>query len=476
MRAPALAESFDVAPGFVRASFVMQIGQILVEQRWVEPAALARALAEQRHTGKRICSLLIARGLLDPDNAARALAIQHNVPGLLQRHLDNRDHALAALLPVEIARSCFALPIGRTGSGELIICVRDPRPELHGVFATAIGAPVVIAVAPASQLEQLVKQAYEGRMTRAQQTAEISFDVDLTTRQISTIHDEPAPAGGLGDLGSMTLVGLDDHGVDKDPTQTGPLNTAQARPMAGSAAAAARTRTGSSPPSRALPRATTPLSRAGAASPTLPRTTSANPALPRTMSSNPALPRTTSSNPALSRSARALPRLTAPPSPAALAAREPILITMLAAIEQATGLEAALDAAMGYAAVRFDHAVLFVISEGAALGDRGHGEPLTTEVIQAITIPLSAPSIVQVAHDTRELATESPVNAGLIQERLARTLGQPRAFAAVPIVVGARVAYVIAVGDRAAGAPPVAGDLVLLARALGAACQRLRPR
>jgi len=436
----------------------MQIGQILVDQRWLEPAALTRALAEQRHTGKRICSLLIARGLLDPDNAARALATQHHVPGVLQRHLDNRDHTLVSLLPAEIARSCFALPIGRTRANELIICVRDPRPELHGVFATAVGGPVVIAVAPASQLEQLIKQAYEGRSSRAVPSGEISFDVDLSTQPITTILEDTVASGGLGDLGSMTLVGLDDDRVAKDPSQSGPLSAAPQRPMTTSMTpAVARTMTAPAPPGS-------------------PRATGASPALSRTTSGSPALPRTTSSNPALSRTATPLPRITAPPS----APRDPGLDAGLGEtigeIARAAALDAALDAAMRYVAAWFDHAVLFTISEGAALGDRGHGAQLTAEMIQAITIPLSAPSIVQVAHDTRQPATAPPFNAGLIQERLARTLGNPRAFAAIPIVVGARVAYVIAVGDRTGSTATAPGELEQLGFALGAACQRLPTR
>ena len=62
---------------------------------------------------------------------------------------------------------------------------------------------------------------------------------------------------------------------------------------------------------------------------------------------------------------------------------------------------------------------------------------------------------------------------GAIQDRLSRTLGSPQAFAAIPIEVDARVAYVIAVGD-AAGDPGNAGyDLERLGRVLGAAYQRL---
>lgn len=447
------------------AVLVMQIGQILVEQRWVSPEALARALAEQRHTGKRICSLLIVRGLLDADNAARALANQHNVPGVLQKHLENRDHALAKLLPAALARACIALPIGRTRNHELIVCVRDPRPELRGIIATAVGGPVVIAVAPAHQLEQLIKQTYEGVQSPVR--GEISFDVDLSTRAIPTVRDDPAaePARpqateevevdlhtrqiavidgvieggiqGLGDLGSMTLVELDDVRVTKDPTQSGQY-----------AAFLPRTTTTPFPPPGGAAIAPAPKTRP---------TTAPNPPTPRT---------TTAPYPSPHPSARA-------GASNALAMVMPTLDQTIAALDRATVLDDAIDMAMRFLAGRFHHAVLFTINEGAALGDRGHGSQLTDEVIHAITVPLSAPSIIQAAHDTRRLANTAPGDAGAIQDRLVRTLGSPQAFAAVPIEVDARVAYVIAVGD-AAGDPATADyDLERLGRVLGAVYQRL---
>jgi hypothetical protein len=459
----------------------MQVGQLLVEQRWVSAEALARALAEQRHTGKRICSLLISRGLLDPDNAARALANQHNVPGVLQKHIENRDPALAKLLPPALARACFALPIGRTRNQELIVCVRDPRPELRGIIASAVGGPVVIAVAPAHQLEQLIKSTYEG-MSSQPRAGDLSFDVDLSTQAIATVRDEAviaehakvgaatgsaqtapaaaAPAGdevevdlrtrhipvigdGLADLGSMTLVELDDARVTKDPSQSGQQ-------------------------SAVLPRTTTtpypPLSR-GTIAPQAARAAPAPSAKPARATTAPGL--------------NAARTTTSPyPSPrtGATHARAMVMPTLdatIAQLDRATELDDATDLAMRYLAGRFHHAVLFTINEGAALGDRGHGSQLTDELIHAITVPLNAPSVVQAAHDTRRLATAAPADAGAIQDRLERTLGNPQALAAVPIEIDERVAYVIAVGD-AAGDPGSAGyDLERLGRVLGAAFQRL---
>jgi Type II secretion system (T2SS), protein E, N-terminal domain len=385
-----------------------QIGQILVAQRWIEPAALARALAEQRHTGKRICSLLIARGLLDPDHAARALANQHNVPGVLQKHLEHRDRSLAELLPAALARATIALPIGRTRNHELLICVRDPKPELAATLAAAVGAPVIIVVAPAHQLEQLVKQVYDSAPRRpgAPGDDEDAIDVDLTTRPIAIIRDLdlfPVLGDPLDHLGTMTLVGLDDVRVAKDPSQSGQH--------------------------AAIPsRTTTPLP---------PRTTSA-----------PVIPRTTTPRPL----------------------HGPSLDATLTAIGHATTPDDAIDAAMWFLAQRFHHAVWFAIDEGVALGERGHGDGLSPEVIQAIAVPLGAPSIVQLAHDTRALATDLP--PGTIQDRLTRTLGTPHTAAAVPIEIDHRVAYVLAVGDASHTPDRAVAELAQLGHALGAAYDR----
>lgn len=449
----------------------MQIGQILVEQRWVAPEALAQAIAEQRHTGKRICSLLIARGLLDPDHASRALSTQHNVPGVLQKHIENRDRQLADLLPAAVARACFALPIGRTRSQALIVCVRDPRPELTEVLATAVGGPVVIAVAPAHQLEQLIKLTYAGVPSRVR-TGEVSFEVDLSTRPIATMRDEAVIArhlrtsdevevdlhtrqiavvgDGLGDLGSMTLVGLDDVRVTKDPSQSGKQSAALPRTSTTQFPPPVRTTAGQHPPGRMA-----------SASPLPPRTTSgASIPPPRTMTVPGLAPARTSTVP---------PRGSATSAPMAT----PSLDATIAALDRATLHGDATELALQYLSGRFHHAVLFTISDGAALGARGHGGQLTDESIRAITVPLSAPSIVQVAHDSGRLATAAPADAGAIQDRLVRTLGNPHAFAAIPVEVDAGVAYVIAVGDPVAGAATADHDLERLGRVLGAAYQRL---
>ena len=187
----------------------MRVGEILLEHGWVNETALARALRDQQQragAGDRLCSLLVERGQLDPDHAALALAEQHAVAAVLRRHLDNRDHELAAMLAAEVARTHGALPIGRVSNGDLVVCVRDPSPDLARTIASWIGSPVVIAVTAACLVEKLIDETYGG-------VVEASVDIDMNTGPITIPSD----------LGALTLVELDDHRVARDPSQTDPL-------------------------------------------------------------------------------------------------------------------------------------------------------------------------------------------------------------------------------------------------------------
>jgi hypothetical protein len=116
--------------------------------------------------------------------------------------------------------------------------------------------------------------------------------------------------------------------------------------------------------------------------------------------------------------------------------------------------------------------LLLSIKEGAALGQRGHGPQLSAETVRAVAIPLSTPSIVKAAHDTRRVVSEPPPDAGPIHERVVKLLGEPRSTVAAPIVVAGRIAHVFAVGDLN-GPGDSATELGHLTTALGDAFTRI---
>jgi hypothetical protein len=120
----------------------MRIGELLVEQRKLRQSDLTRALAEAT-PGKRLCSILIKRGLVDYDDAARALGEQRGVPCALAKHLAGRDPKLASLIPGELGRSSFALPskrFTRLRSGS-----RPARPITAVVTASTTNSSIIVA-------------------------------------------------------------------------------------------------------------------------------------------------------------------------------------------------------------------------------------------------------------------------------------------------------------------------------------------
>lgn len=191
----------------------MQVGEILIRNGWVTWEQLALALADQAdlaeragHRARRIrlCSLLVSRGAIDFDHAARALGEHFGCAAVLRRHLERRDRHVPSLLRTELARKLTALPVGRLGNGSLIVCVRDPSPALHTALARATKQDVVLAVAPASYIERLVARTY----------ADVDVPIDIGEAVI-----EPA-----GDF-DITLAddSADDIAIDIDlPPAPGP--------------------------------------------------------------------------------------------------------------------------------------------------------------------------------------------------------------------------------------------------------------
>ncbi len=467
-----------------------RIGELLLEHGWVDEANLRRALSEQALTGgRRICSLLIARGLLDPDHAARALGEQHEVAAVLQRHLEHRDLALVELLPAAIARNLIALPIGRTRTGELIVCVRDPSHEVEASLKRALDCPLVIAVAPAAQLEQLIEQSYEG-------DAASEFDVDLSTgTQIE------APGGGLFPADPMpetfSLVGLDDARVTKDPTPAFSTQRDTLTPFGTLTPPFGTTPAGSTTPP--------PIARNSPFSSITPPFATATPPGPIPVLDRPpaleldpdddppvedtppppppALPPLPSpalgTQPPRSQSKVMIPPMGTPlprgPIKKSTTPHPLVQLTIeevVAAIADAISRDTATDVAMRYASQRWSASLLLAVKDGAALGHRGHGTNLSPDVVRAVSIPLSSPSIVRSAHENRALVTEAPSKVGAINERLLRLLGSPTQPMAAPIIVAGRIACLITVGDPV-GSGDGANDLGKLADTLGEAYTRI---
>jgi hypothetical protein len=189
----------------------MRIGQLLVERGWVRREAIAEALAALPASGTRLCSLLIERGAVAFDDASRALGEQHASAAVMERHLERRDRSVEALLPARIARNLVAIPIGRLGSGALIVCVRDPARSTLAALTGVLGGEPVIAVAPARWVERLVAQVYAPR-----DSVDIPIDVEETPPPPAPVKSRPLSivvprvAGGARDSLDATLAAFRD--------------------------------------------------------------------------------------------------------------------------------------------------------------------------------------------------------------------------------------------------------------------------
>ena len=138
----------------------MRVGEMLLLKERIDPWILTRTLKEQASTRQRLVSILVSRALLEYDEGAMVLSEQLGYPAALERHLERRDPALLSTVPPELGGRWVVLPIGRARTGSLVVCARDPSPILQAALEHATRASIVLAVAPAVQLERMVRAAY----------------------------------------------------------------------------------------------------------------------------------------------------------------------------------------------------------------------------------------------------------------------------------------------------------------------------
>ena len=457
-----------------QSGVVRRIGDILLEHGWIERDALRYALTQQPTTGMRLCSYLIQIGAIDLDTASRALGEQHGVAAALERHLTRRDRELASTLTAGTAQLYMALPIGRMGNGDVIVCVRDPKPELRGVLQRAMKEKVVLAVAPASQLEALIEDTYGADVNE--------FDVDLGTQPIPialeldapdiTDHAEldPRDDDSIPELDNLQLVELDDTRVSKDPTQSGHVKI----PSASSLAAI------TPPTNRPTPLPASPRRPQVSGLHAVPQSQPAivvPPPEPEERAPERPAPRATPSTTIRPPGGiESLARGTQPPS------REAVQLTQLAetldALSSARTHDDIADAAMRFIASRWRAALLLAVEGHEVTGLRGHGAKLSAEVVRSISISLDTPSIVASAHRAPgRLITRLPAGGDEIHDHLEPLLGVPRFPAAVGIAVGNACDYVLLIGDpNGHDVEAATGDLNRIATALSAAYTRLERR
>jgi hypothetical protein len=138
-----------------------RLGSILVEKGWVSHAQLDTALEESQITGMRLGETLLAQGWLFEPELACALAEQFGL-----RYVDLVRHPLdpgaARLLPVEVARRMFAVPVRFLEAGRVEVAVADPADADAEALEKILGRGVDLVVGERSAIQDAWRYAPSG--------------------------------------------------------------------------------------------------------------------------------------------------------------------------------------------------------------------------------------------------------------------------------------------------------------------------
>jgi MSHA biogenesis protein MshE len=138
--------------GYFENTVRPMLGTILVEKGWITHERLDAALEHARLTGMRLGETLLSRGWLFEPELASALAEQAGL-----RYVDLVRHPLdpkvARLLPLEVARRMFAVPVRFTDDGRIEVAVADPMDADQEGLERVLGKRVELVVGERSAIQ-----------------------------------------------------------------------------------------------------------------------------------------------------------------------------------------------------------------------------------------------------------------------------------------------------------------------------------
>src|SRR5215212_1133000 len=129
-----------------------RLGSILLKKGWITHDKLDAALEAARISGMRLGETLLARGWLFEPELASALAEQFGL-----RYVDLVRHPLnpsaARLLPLEVGRRMFAVPVRFADSGAIEVAVGDPGDVDVHALEQILGRRVELVVGERSVIQ-----------------------------------------------------------------------------------------------------------------------------------------------------------------------------------------------------------------------------------------------------------------------------------------------------------------------------------
>src|SRR3954467_11852043 len=138
--------------GYFQDEVRPMLGSILLRKGWLSNDKLDAALEAARVSGMRLGETLLARGWLFEPELASALAEQFGL-----RYVDLVRHPLdpsaARMLPLEVGRRMFAVPVRFMDSGAIEVAVGDPADVDVAALEQILGRRVEIVVGERSVIQ-----------------------------------------------------------------------------------------------------------------------------------------------------------------------------------------------------------------------------------------------------------------------------------------------------------------------------------
>jgi type IV pilus assembly protein PilB len=152
-----------------------RFGDLILADGLVTPEQFEQALAEQKKTNEKLGETLVRLGLITEDQLIHFLSRQYGIPEVA--FPEKIATEIIKLIPSRIARKYGVVPIGRT-IGSVTLAVADPT-NLSALDDVAFmtGLKVVPAIAPPSVIRRAIERYYEASpLTMADVLSEVEAE------------------------------------------------------------------------------------------------------------------------------------------------------------------------------------------------------------------------------------------------------------------------------------------------------------
>src|SRR4051812_29956247 len=174
----------------------VRIGEAMVREGYLTQEQLARALAQQKNTGRMLGEMLVEQGIINGAQLVHLLAKTLDVKGCQLRH-GLIDPTLFKLVGAEEAERLLAIPMFRV-HGVLTVAMTDPQnlPKIDRLRQLT-GCKVRTVLALESNVREYIKKYAAG------ETSVDAFLTSLSEQDVEVVERETVDEGPTTDLDKM---------------------------------------------------------------------------------------------------------------------------------------------------------------------------------------------------------------------------------------------------------------------------------